>query len=97
MESKSNDADASRSDELFDYLGQIWRGIVESSHLQQSTVEKQLLQRLNLKFLVSIELLESCEKERTLLQHELETARSRLQSLHENTKMTINSPLPVSS
>ncbi|VUZ45451.1 unnamed protein product [Hymenolepis diminuta] len=95
LESKSNAADASRSDELFDYLEQIWRGIVESSHLQQSTVEKQLLQRLNLKFLVSTELLESCEKERTLLQHELETARLRLQSLHENTKMAINSPLPT--
>nr|CDS34116.1 GRIP [Hymenolepis microstoma] len=93
LESRNNADDASGSDELFDYLGQFWRAIVESSQIQQPTFEKQLLQRLNLKYLVSIESLETCEKERALLQDELGTVKVRLQSFHENTKKAVTSPL----
>lgn len=93
LESRDKAADASESDELFEYLRLFWRAIVESSPIQQSTIEKQLLQRLNLRYFVSIESLENCEKERALLQHELETAKVRLQSVHGNAKKTVPSPL----
>ncbi|VDN98004.1 unnamed protein product [Rodentolepis nana] len=93
LQSRGNVTDVSGSDELFDYLLQFWQAIVESSQIQQSSLEKQLLQRLNLQYLVSIESLETCEKERALLEHELEAAKVRIQSFHDNTKKTTTSPL----
>ncbi|KAM7539658.1 hypothetical protein Aperf_G00000028596 [Anoplocephala perfoliata] len=91
-ELKNGEVEASRIDDLFECMLQMWKAIVESSQLQQSTLEKQLLQRLGLKFLVSAELLETSEKERAQLQQELEFSRLRLQSIHENAKKFLASP-----
>ncbi|VDM15907.1 unnamed protein product [Hydatigera taeniaeformis] len=94
VDSETSDAETPKVDDLFDFMRQLWRAVIRISPLQQQIIEKQLLQCLDMKSLVSIELLDVCEKEKNDLKQELETLKLRLVSFQAGTRKL--PPLPSS-
>lgn len=80
---KCNDAEVYGIGDLFDLMRQIWQTIISVSSLQQRAIEKELIQHLDLKSLVPLELVDACEKEKTDMRQELEATKLRLMPLQD--------------